>query len=125
MIIKCSGLQEILEKNKFSILGTGAAVNANHIKQARYCLQVIICVIYGKLTEARNAAHSDLTPIEWLKESIHHSKMCYWHLILSLEFDILLYVRSLRESNFLLHVHVLRNMMKWFLHSIILTTHVG
>ena len=39
---------------------------------------------------------------------------CYWHLILSLEFDILLYVRLLRESNFLLHVQVLRNMMKWF-----------
>ena len=114
-LIKGSDLQEILEKNKFSILGTGAAVNANHIKQARYCLQVIICVIYGKLTEARNAAHSELTPIEWLKESIHHSKMCYyWHLILSLEFDILLYVRSLRESNFLLHVQVLRNMMKCF-----------
>ena len=51
-VIKGSGLQEILEKNKFSILGTGTAVNANHIKQARYCLQVIICVIYGKLTEA-------------------------------------------------------------------------
>ena len=67
-------MQEILEKNKFSILGTGAAVNANHIKQARYCLQVIICVIYVKPTEARNAADTDLTPIEWLKERIDTSQ---------------------------------------------------
>ena len=55
-------LHEILEKNKFSILGTGAAVKANHIKQ------VIICVIYVKLMEARNAADTDLTTIVWLKE---------------------------------------------------------
>ena len=37
-LIKGSGLQEILDKNDFSIIGTGAALNENHIKQARYCI---------------------------------------------------------------------------------------
>ena len=66
--INGSGLQEILEKNKFSITGTGSVVNANHIKQARYCIQVIICVLYSKLKEARSAANSALSPFEWLKK---------------------------------------------------------
>ena len=42
-LINDGGLQEILEKNNFSIIGTGSVVNANHIKQARYCIQIIIC----------------------------------------------------------------------------------
>ena len=65
-LINGSVLQEILEKNKFSIIGTGSVVNANHIKQARYCIQVIICVLYSKLKEAQNAANS--SPFEWLKK---------------------------------------------------------
>ena len=50
---------------------------------------------------------------EWLKKEV--SQMCqYWYLILCLEIAILLYIRSLRESNFLLYVQTIRNMMKWF-----------
>ena len=45
-LIKGSGLQEIPDKNNFSIIiGTGAAVNANHIKQARYWIQVILYTV--------------------------------------------------------------------------------
>ena len=113
--IKGCGLQEILDKNDFSIIGTGAAVNANHIKQARYCIQVILCVLYIKLKDARSTANSELTPFEWLKEKKESSQMClYWYLIICLEIDILLYVRSLRVSNFLLHIQAIRNMMKCF-----------
>ena len=42
------------------------------------------------------------------------SGMCYyWYLIVMLEMDILLYIRSLRESNYKLFVFALKNLMKW------------
>ena len=72
-LINGSGLQEVLEKNNFSIIGTGSVVNANHIKQARYFIQVIICGLYSKLTEARNAANSALSPFEWLYISLSYN----------------------------------------------------
>ena len=40
---KGSSLYEILKNNGLSIISTGAVVNANHVKQARYCLQVSAC----------------------------------------------------------------------------------
>ena len=51
-LIKGSGLFEILSNNNLSIIGTSVVVNANHIKQARYCLQVALCAIYVKLKES-------------------------------------------------------------------------
>jgi hypothetical protein len=43
------------------------------------------------------------------------SQMCfYWKEILKLQLDILLFVRSIRESNFYLYVLSLKNLMKWF-----------
>ena len=41
--------------------------------------------------------------------------MCnYWRLILELQIDILVFIRSIRESNFHLYVLSLKNLMKWF-----------
>ena len=68
-LIKGSRLYEILATNNLSIICTGAVVNANHIKQARYCLQVAVCSIYMKLREAHKNAESSLTPIQWLEEN--------------------------------------------------------
>ena len=87
-------VSEVLSNNDLSIIGTGAVVNANHIKQARYCLQVAICVVYVKLNEAHTSSKSSLSPMEWLKEKAKVSQMCfYWDMIISLQIDILLFVR--------------------------------
>ena len=67
-LIQGRGLYELLENNEFSIIGTGAVVNANHIKQARYCLQVTLSTLYLKLTEARSSDKTNLSPMLWLKE---------------------------------------------------------
>ena len=55
-LIKESALYEILKSNGLSIIGTGAVVNANYVKQGRYCLQVSVCAIYSKLRK-RNSLH--------------------------------------------------------------------
>ena len=40
--------------------------------------------------------------------------MCYyWYLIVTLQTDILLYIRSLRESNYKLLIHPMKNLIKW------------
>ena len=44
-LVKGSGLYEILANNNLPTIGTGAAVNTNPIKQARYCLQVAVTAV--------------------------------------------------------------------------------
>ena len=63
-LVKGSDLYEILANNYLSIIGTGAAVNANHIKQARYCFPVIVSAVYAKLKEVTAKSSSILTPTE-------------------------------------------------------------
>ena len=39
--------------------------------------------------------------MEWLENEWQTSQMCYyWHTVLSTDMEILIYIRSLRESNF-------------------------
>ena len=59
--MKGNGLNKILSASNISIIGTEAMINVNHIKQARYCMQVSLCAIYKKLTEAHQASGSDLS----------------------------------------------------------------
>ena len=66
-LIKGSALYEILKNNGLSIIDTGAEVNANHIKQARYYLQVSVYAIYSKLKEIKEKKQSVLMPFVWLE----------------------------------------------------------
>ena len=112
-LVKGSDLYEILAKNYFSIIGTGAVVNANHIKQARDCLQEAVSAVYVKLKEATAKSDSILTPIEWLQEHKKSSQMCfYWDMIINFQTDILLYIRAIRVSNFGLYVLCLKHLIK-------------
>ena len=50
-LIKDSGLENVLSNIDISIIGARAVVHANHIKQARYCLQVSLCALFLKLKD--------------------------------------------------------------------------
>ena len=52
-LIKDSGLENILSNIDMSIIRTGALVPANHIKQARYCLQIFLRALLLKLKDAK------------------------------------------------------------------------
>ena len=53
-----------------------------------------------KLKDVKNESGSTLSSLEWLEQLKNQNETCYyWYLILALQIDILLYVRSLRESN--------------------------
>ena len=45
-LVKGSGLNKVLSASNISMIGTEAMINVNHIKQARYSMQVLMCAIY-------------------------------------------------------------------------------
>ena len=85
----------------------------NHIKRV-HCVQVVLlCVLYMKLKEAYKNSNSSLSLTQCLENECQTSQMCYyWHMLLSME--ILIYIRSLRETNFELHVESLRSLVKGY-----------
>ena len=52
---------------------------------------------------------------EWCEDrSTHSPQFKFWHITLQLELLYLLFVRSLRESNFVLYIHILHKLVPWF-----------
>ena len=113
-LTKGSGLENILSNMDMLIIGTGALVHANHIKQVRYCLQVSLCALFLKLKDVKDESGLTLSSLEWLEKLKSQNERCYyWYLILTLKTDILLHVRSLRESNYKFLIHAMKNLMKY------------
>ena len=114
-MVKGSGLLEILTENKSSMIGLSAVVNVNNIKRARYTLQITLCSTFNQLREAMPNNLTDLSPYDWLSQKSKDStSFLYWNCVVDLQVPILLYVRSIREGNFKLHVEVLLKLLIWF-----------
>ena len=114
-LIKGSGLLEILTENKFSMIGLSAVVDVNNIKRARYTVQITLCSLFKLLREAMPDYLTDLSLYDWLsQESKENTSFLYWKCVIDLELLILLYIRSIREGNFKLHVEVLYLLLVWF-----------
>ena len=115
IMIKGSGLDAILSCCELSIVGSESLVTVNHIKKARYCLQVSICMIYSFLESAYQESGDTQPVMDWLRSRSETSEMCrYWHIILQMMLNLLIFVRSIREGNFLLYVSSLRHIVKWY-----------
>ena len=114
-LIENSGLKEILDTCSLATIGTGAVVDVNHIKRARYCLQVSLCSLYRKLVNAAKNDGSHLDPFDWLTEKAKTSDMSFYlKMVIELEMEFLAFVRSIREGNFPLYIQSLRSLSKWF-----------
>ena len=115
ILIKGSGLLEILTQNKFSTIGLGAAVDVNSIKRARYALQLSLCALFTMVEDAAGENLSEMSAYEWLcKKSDDNEVYLYWKMVMELEIGILIYLRSIREGNFRLHFETLRKLLKYF-----------
>ena len=56
-----------------------------------------------------------LSYLDWLNEISTASVMAlYWKQIVKLQTHTLIYIRSIRESNFQLHILALRALIKWY-----------
>ena len=114
-IIRVSGLPEVLKISNLSITGTDAVIKINHLKRVKYCIQVTVCAIYKKIKEAYLKRESWLPLIQWLDKRSTESNMAFVsQLIFDVEILLLLFVRSLRETNFQLRTEVLRSFMKHY-----------
>ena len=113
--IKGSGLSNVLGKCNLSVIGLeNTLVNATDIKRARYAIQVAACAVYEKLKEVYDNSSSDLSIWDWLHEKCNNVMCLYWKNVLELQLSILVYITSIRESNFQLHLAALRSLMKWY-----------
>ena len=113
--MKGSGLLEILRKNQFSMTGLSLVVDVNIIKRARYTLQITLCSLFKLLDEARSDTPTDMSPYNWLEQKSNVSTSClHWKLVIDLELLILMYIRSIREGDFKLHIGVLYLLLSWF-----------
>ena len=103
--IEGSGLREILDAYSLAAIGVGAVVDVNQIKRGRYCVQLTLCSLYRKLVDAVKADGSTLHPRKWLEEKSLSSSMAhYWSLVINLQIEILVFVRSVREGNFFTYI---------------------
>ena len=97
------------------MIGLSAVVDVNNIKRARYTWQITLCALFIKLREATSVNETDLSPYDWLtQKSKNNASFLYWKCVIDLEINVLLYIRSIREGNFKLHVEVLYKLLSWY-----------
>ena len=89
-LIEGSGLDKITASCGLSIVGMDSLVSVNHIKRARYCIQVAACVMFSLLTSAHEKGGDKGTVLQCLKiqgeESernvsllVHNYRLCTFH----------------------------------------------
>ena len=114
-LIEGSGLVQILTENKFSMIGRSAVVNVNKIKRGRYTLQIVLCALFIKQRAAASISETNMSKYDLLtQKSKNNISFLYWKCVIDLEIKVLLYVRSIREGNFKLHVQVLYKLLSWY-----------
>ena len=88
----------------------------NDIKGARYALQVSACAIYQKHEASYTCSDTNLSIWDWVEGRSEESTMAlYWKTSLQMQIHILIYIRSIREADFQLHIIALRTLIKCFL----------
>ena len=121
-LIEGSGLDKIMALCGLSIVGMDSLVSVNHIKRARYCIQVAVYIMFSLLASAHKESGDKDPVLQWLKNQREESKMChYWHIIIDLMLNLLIFVRSVREGNFSLYVSSLKQVVKWYYMPVIIT----
>ena len=90
-----SDLRGILEACSLATVRVGAVVDANQIKRARYCVQFTLSSLYRILVDAVKTDGSTLYPRMWLEQkSLLSCMVPYWSLLINLQIEILVFVRS-------------------------------
>ena len=86
------------------------------ISNVRAIVYKLVYVLYiKKLKEAHSKSCSELPILQWLDERAHTSEIClYWKLIINLQLEILMFVRSLRKGKFNLYKECILAGLKWF-----------
>ena len=109
-------LNEILGDTSIDAAGlqTGT-VEVKHIHKASYSVQLSVVSIYTCLKKAHKASNSVLSLFSWSEERSSSSRMFkYMMLIMKLQINYLVFIRSMREGNFKLFIKILISLVIWF-----------
>ena len=99
----------------YTVVLQTATVDVNHIRQARYSVQLSVAPIYISLKKAQKGSNFVLLLYSWAKERSSSSRMIkYWMLIMKFQTDHLVFIRSMREDNFKLFDKILISLLKSF-----------
>ena len=122
-LLDCSGWTEALVQAGVATPGTADPfIKAAHVTRTRWAHQVTASVLYllqqegytqycDELDDGRVAMSVE----EWCDTRADASpQFKFWSIILKLELEIMIYVRSLRECDFKLYVDALTKIAPWF-----------
>ena len=122
-LLEKSGWTNALVLSGLSSMGTAEShLKASHVTRTRRAHQVTASSLYILLNQAygnyvaKRAENESLLPFEdWCnKRSNDSPQFKFWFVILQLEFLVLIFIRSIRESNFLLYINALTKIVPWF-----------
>ena len=112
-LVAGTGLDQILSDKSIDAAGLQTAtVNVNHIQKARYSVQLSVVSIYTCLKGAHKSSNSVL-PLFSRAEGCYSSSCMYKYWMLIMKFQIIVFIRSMREGNFKLFVKILISLVKW------------
>ena len=116
-----SGWNEALVHAGIATVGTAESLlHASHLKRSRYVHQVFAAALYALQRNSFNRfcnTHpaENLSFDDWSKQRYDkYPQFKFWAMTLELELTILLFIRSIRTSNFALYISVLQNLLPWF-----------
>ncbi len=97
-------------------------LKASHVTRTRRAHQVTASSLYLLLQKAYAEYSNDLEegahvlPLEeWCSDrAAAHLQAHFWSIILQLELEVMIYVRAVREADFLLYVDALTKIVPWF-----------
>lgn len=122
-LLEKSGWTNALVLSGLSSMGTAESyLKASHVTRTRRAHQVTASSLYILLNQAygnyvaKRAENESLLPFEdWCnKRSNDSPQFKFWFMILQLELLVLIFIRSIRESNFLLYINALTKIVPWF-----------
>ena len=112
--IKGNGSDQIMASCGLAVAGTDSLVSVNHIKRARYCIQIAVFVMFSLLTSAHEKSGDKSPVLYWLKNQSEENERChYWYIIIDLMLNLLIFVRSIKDGNFGRYVSFLEQVVKW------------
>ena len=97
-------------------------LKASHVTRTRRAHQITACSLYllqqKAHTENSNGVEEgcNKTSLEdWCDQRVETcSLFLFWSITLQLEFEVMIYVRAIREGDFLLYIDALTNIVPWF-----------
>ena len=129
-----SGWVEAIAEAGISTPGTADSfLTAAHLRRCRHAHEVTAASLYILQNRAYTAYRTSCPPAAeivsfeaWCSNQISvQPQFAYWALVLEFELAVLMFVRSVRTSNFQLYIDSLTNLAPWFLPWIEHTTLAG